>query len=281
LKEPGKAAETKSYIWLIVTGHDGLPPIVTYHYSPTRAHTTAEELLGDFVGFFHTDKYDGYNCLEDHIIRCLCWAHGRRKWYEAITSDIRNRDRSKLAITDLTPAETGYLYCEKLFEIEHKLKDLPPEEKKASRLEKEKPVLKSFWAWLETLKPLGGSKLEKAVTYYKDCREGFENYLKDGRCSLSNNLAENNARPYVVGRKNFLFHNSVDGAKASAIIYSIVLTAKANNLDVRKYVEILLQRMPDYKNEPEGIRKLLPWSPEIQTECHRTEIGKSPEPKDS
>ena len=79
LKEPGKAAETKSFVWLIVTGDDGLPPIVTYHYSPTRAHTTAEELLGDFVGFFHTDKYDGYNCLEDHIIRCLCWAHYPRR----------------------------------------------------------------------------------------------------------------------------------------------------------------------------------------------------------
>ena len=281
LKEPGKDAETKSYIWLIVTGNDGLPPITTYHYSPTRAHTTAEELLGDFTGFFHTDKYDGYNCLEDHIIRCLCWAHGRRKWYEAITSDIRNRDRSKLAITDLTPAEIGFLYCEKLFELERKLKDLSPEDKKASRLELEKPILNSFWAWLDTLKPLGGSKLEKAVNYFKDCREGFENYLKDGRCLLSNNLAENNARPYVVGRKNFLFHNSVDGAKASAIIYSIVLTAQANNLDIRKYVEILLQRLPDYKNEPDGIRKLLPWSPEMQAECHRTEIGKAPGPNAS
>ena len=141
LKEPGKDAETKSYIWLIVISNDGLPPITTYHYSPTRAHTTAEELLGDFTGFFHTDKYDGYNCLEDHIIRCLCWAHGRRKWYEAITSDIRNRDRSKLAITDLTPAEIGFLYCEKLFELERKLKDLSPEDKKASRLELEKPTL--------------------------------------------------------------------------------------------------------------------------------------------
>ena len=78
----------------------------------------------------------------------------------------------------------------------------------------------------------------------------------------------------MVGRKNFLFHNSVDGAKASAIIYSIVLTAQANNLDIRKYVEILLQRMPDYKNEPEGMQKLLPWSPEIQAECQLPKIGK-------
>lgn len=274
LHEPGKTAESKSYIWLIVTGEDGLPGIVTYHYSPTRAHTTAEELLSDFKGFFHTDKYDGYNCLEDHIIRCLCWAHGRRKWFEAISPDIRNRDRSKLELKDLTPAEIGLLYCDKLFEIERKLKGMSADERKAKRLEKEQPVLRSYWEWLETVRPLSGSKLEKAVNYFKDAREGFENYLKDGRCSLSNNLAENNARPYVVGRKNFLFHNSVDGANASSVIYSIVLTAKRNNLDVQKYLEILLQKMPDYKNEPDGIRKLLPWSPEIQEKCQRPQIGK-------
>lgn len=109
LHEKGKTPQSKSYIWLIVTGDDGLPTIVTYHYSPTRAHTTAEELLGDFTGYFHTDKYDGYNCLESHIIRCLCWAHGRRKWYESISPDIRNRDRSGLRIDELTPAETGFL----------------------------------------------------------------------------------------------------------------------------------------------------------------------------
>ena len=122
---------------------------------------------------------------------------------------------------------------------------------------------------MSKLKPVPGSKLEKAVNYYKDAQIGFENYLKDGRCSISNNLAENNARPYVVGRKNFLFHNSVQGAEASAVIYSIVLTAKANNLDIRKYIEILLQKMPDYKNEPDGIEKLLPWSQEMQAECKR------------
>lgn len=269
LKELGKAAETKSYIWLIVTGNDGLPPIVTYHYSPTRAHETAESLLSDFNGYFHTDKYDGYNCLESHIIRCLCWAHGRRKWFDAISPEIRNRDRSKLGLDDLTAAEVGLLYCDKLFEIERKLKDLPADVRKASRLKEEIPILESFWKWLGKLNPLGGSKLEKAVNYFKDAREGFENYLKDGRCSLSNNLAENNARPYVIGRKNFLFHNSVNGAIASSIIFSLVLSAKANKLDIRKYMETVLLKMPDYKNEPEGIRKLLPWSPEMQAECHR------------
>ncbi len=217
-----------------------------------------EELLRGYNGFFHTDKYDGYNCLNGQVTRCLCWAHGRRKWFEAISPAIRNRDRSHMEISDLTPAEIGFLYCDKLFEKERKLKGLAPDEKKVCRLETEKPLLNSFWPWLETLKPLKGSKLETAVNYFSDSRTEFENFLLDGRCSISNNLAENNARPYVVGRKNFLFHNSVDGAKASAVIYSIVLTAKANNIDVQKYIELLLRKMLDYKNEPEGIRNLLP-----------------------
>lgn len=84
---------------------------------------------------------------------------------------------------------------------------------------------------------------------------------------------ENVARSYVVGRKNFFLHNSVDGARASAIVYSLALTAKANNLDVLKYFEILLKRMPDYQNEPEGIRTMLPWSPEMQSECHKPGHG--------
>lgn len=106
----GREATSKSYIWLIVTGDDGLAPIITYHYSPSRGHKVPEGLLGDFKGYFHTDKYDGYNCLEGHVVRCLCWAHGRRKWYDAIPVSLKNRDRSKIKdLNDLTVAEIGFL----------------------------------------------------------------------------------------------------------------------------------------------------------------------------
>ena len=269
LHEKDRPATSKSYIWLIVTGEDGLPPIAVYHYAPTRGHEIPEFLLKDYNGYFHTDKYDSYNCLENHLIRCLCWAHGRRKWLEAMPADIRNRDRTGMKVEELTPAEVGFLYCEKLLLTDKRLKGLLPEEKKAKRIEKEKPILNSFWTWLEGVSPLPGSKLEKAVNYFADSRERFENYLKDGRCSLTNNAAERIARYYVIGRKNFLFHNSVEGAEASTILYSIVRSALANNLDDLKYLEILLQRMPGMNDEPEGLRKLLPWSPEMQAECQK------------
>ena len=121
--------------------------------------------------------------------------------------------------------------------------------------------------WLETVNPAGGSRLAKAVTYAKNQKPYMENYLLDGRCSISNNIAENIARPYAVGRKNFLFHDTVRGARASAIVYSLVETAKLNHLNIYAYLETVLLYMPDYKNEPEGIEELMPWSEMIQQRC--------------
>ena len=98
----------------------------------------------------------------------------------------------------------------------------------------------------------------------------------DGRCSISNNIAENIARPYAVGRKNFLFHDTVKGARASSIIYSLVETAKYNNLNIYAYLETVLLYMPDYKNEPESIEELMPWSEMIQQRCRiksKSEVG--------
>ena len=99
------------------------------------------------------------------------------------------------------------------------------------------PYGRAYWSWLETVNPAGGSRLAKAVTYTKNQKPYMENYLLDGRCSISNNIAENIARPYAVGRKNFLFHDTVKGARASSIIYSLVETAKLNNLNIYAYLE--------------------------------------------
>ena len=137
----------------------------------------------------------------------------------------------------------------------------------AKRLEEETPIWDEFWSWIETLDPSGGSKLEKAVKYALNHRESLMNYLLDGRCEISNNSAERKAKVYATGRKNFLFHDSVDGAKATAIVMSLVETAKANNLNAYKYLYTLLLYMPDYKNEPAGIEQLLPWSTFVQDKC--------------
>ena len=169
----------------------------------------------------------------------------------------------------MIPAEVGLAYCNKLFFLEKQFRDLTPEERKDRRQETEMQVWESFYAWLEQLNPVKRSKLEKAVIYAKNHKKALRNYLQDGRCEISNNAAERRAKSYAIGRKAFLFHTSTAGAEASAVMYSIVETAKANNLNVFQYLYTVLLYMPDYKNEPAGIEQLLPWSTFVQDKCSR------------
>ena len=259
LKEDGKTAQSRSYMWLYGSGNDGLPPIRLYDYQPSRGGYHAEEFLKGFSGYLICDGFSGYNKLKG-VIRCGCLAHMRRYWKEALPGKTRKS-------SDKTPAEIGLDYCNQLFELEKEYADLDADTRKAERLETEPAIWEAYWSWLETVNPAGGSRLAKAVTYAKNQKPYMENYLLDGRCSISNNIAENIARPYAVGRKNFLFHDTVKGARASAIIYSLVETAKLNNLNIYAYLETVLLYMPDYKNEPEGIEELMPWSEMIQQRC--------------
>ena len=175
----------------------------------------------------------------------------------------------KDANAPLTNAEIGRDYCNQLFTIEESLKELSPEERKHKRLELEKPVLEAFWCWVESLNALKGSALGKAVTYAINQKPYMKTYLLDGRCALSNNVAENAIRPFTVGRKNWLFADSTKGATTSAAVYSIIETAKANNLNVYTYLEYLLLYMPDtdWRNHPEYLDDLMPWSEAVKTEC--------------
>ena len=261
LKEEGKKPQTKSYMWLYRTGNDSKAPVILYDYQPSRSGDNAASYLKDFQGYVHSDGYSGYNKLEG-ITRCGCWAHLRRKFVEAIPD-------KKAADAPLTNAEIGRDYCNQLFKVEESLKDLTPEERFCKRLELEKPILEAFWCWLESLTVLKGSALGKAVTYAMNQRPFMENYLLDGRCAISNNAAENAIRPFTVGRKNWLFADTPKGASASAAVYSIIETAKANGLNVFAYLQHLLLYMPDtdWQNHPEELDDLMPWSPEVQEQC--------------
>ena len=261
LKEEGKKPQTKSYMWLYRTGNDGKAPIILYDYQPSRSGDNAASYLKDFKGYVHSDGYSGYNKL-DGITRCGCWAHLRRKFVEAIPD-------KKAVDAPLTSAEIGRDFCNQLFKVEESLKDLTPKERFCKRLEVEKPILEAFWCWLESLTVLKGSALGKAVTYAMNQRPFMENYLLDGRCAISNNAAENAIRPFTVGRKNWLFADTPKGASASAAVYSIIETAKANGLNVFAYLQHLLLYMPDtdWQNYPEELDDLMAWSSEVQEQC--------------
>lgn len=165
------------------------------------------------------------------------------------------------------PAEVGLAYCNRLFFLERQVKDLSATERKQRREELEKPVWEGFWKWVSSIRATGGSKLAKALKYSVNHRETVMNYLLDGRCEISNNAAERRTKSYAVGRKASLFHVSEAGAEASAVVNSMVETAKANKLNVFQYHYTVLLYMPNYKNEPGGIEQLLPWSEFIKEHC--------------
>lgn len=262
LNEPGRKNTTDSYMWVYGTYAGSKTPIRIFEYQPTRSGTCPQNFLKGFKGFLHTDAYKGYEKVPE-ITRCFCWTHLRRYFVDAIPKDIKDPEATLPSI--------AIKYCNKLFEIEKGLEKLQPDERKKQRLEQEKPVLDAFWSWVNENADscLPKSKLYTAFNYALNQKEGLMNYLLDGNYSISNNLAENSIRPFTIGRKNWLFSGSPKGAKASAAAYSIIETAKANNLNPYKYLKFIFKNLPDiqFPHDPEFLSNILPWSPEVQANC--------------
>ena len=262
LKEKERRPQSKSYVWLVRTGEDGEIPIILYSYTPTRAGKNAAEFLKDAEpGYFlMTDGYQGYNKVPE-ANRCCCWAHIRRYWLRAIPKG-HEKDYTN-------PAVQGLLYCNKLFEYERSYREKGLSLKRIynRRVKDEKPVIEAFLSWLDGLHPKTGDNIIRAITYTNNCRPYMMNYLKDGACSLSNNLSENSIRPLVVGRKNWLFSDTPAGAKASMNVYSMIETAKENELDPLKYLTFLLENRPNANMSEDELAKLAPWSEEAKKKC--------------
>ena len=256
LHEPERKAQTDSFMWLFRTGEDGLPEIILYHYTETRKRTNAADFLKGFSGYLETDAYQGYNDLPG-ARRCYCWAHVRRAFIDAIPKG-KELDFSN-------PAVQGVQFCSKLFEYEKvsKAKGHSHEERKKYRLEKEQPVIEAFWEWIDAQQPRKGSRMEKAVNYALNQKNGLSTYLEDGRCSLSNNLSENAIRPFTVGRKNWLFSDTPKGATSSAVCYTMVEMAKAHNLNIFRYLEYILSKRPGKEWADDKLEAISPWSEEL------------------
>lgn len=264
MKEHNRKNTTKSYMWVYGTAKSCSEPIRIFDYQPSRKGVNPQRFLNGFEGYIHTDAYAGYNKVPQ-VIRCLCWAHLRRKFVDALPKKIDNPSE--------TLAGQGIEYCNQLFEIEKQLVDLTSEERKIKRLELEKPILEVFWSWIDetlssgTVLPKG--KLITAINYTRNHKQEFMNYLLDGDCVISNNLAENSIRPFTIGRKNWLMSGSPKGAKTSAAIYSIIETAKANGLAPYKYLEFIFKELPgvQFHRHPEFLEEFLPWDEYVQKIC--------------
>lgn len=262
LKEPGRKNTSDSYMWVYCSIKNAVKPIRYFEYQPGRGGKYPESFLKGYEGYIHTDAYSGYNAVSG-VKRCLCYTHLRRAFVDALPKNIHTPEASK-------PAE-AILRLNQLFDIEAELETLSPDQKKKERLILEKPLLEDFWSWAEknAIGELPKSKLSKAFHYALNNREGFFHYLEDGNCSLSNSLAENCIRPFVIGRKNWLFSGSPNGAEASAGIYTLVETAKANGLAPMKYIKYILSDMPGsaFLEHPEYLDDHLPWNPLVKEFC--------------
>ncbi|MED4568071.1 IS66 family transposase [Brevibacillus agri] len=264
LREPGRSAETQSYLWLYRTGRMG-PPIVLYDYRTTRGGEHPRNFLTGFGGYLHVDGYAGYHKVKD-VTLVGCWAHARRKFDEALKALPASQDKNE------TAAQQGLQFCNQLFAIERELKDVTPEERYTVRMERSKPILDAYLAWLRQQRPrtLPKSLLGQAIAYSLNQRDKLTAFLQDGRLEIDNNRSERSMKPFVIGRKNWLFANTPRGAKASAIIYSVIETAKESGLNPFKYLTHLfeqLPQLPDLKN-PETLDSLLPWSPSLPLTCN-------------
>jgi len=252
LNEPGRAAQSKSYMWVLATTQSSVP-IVLYHYSASRGSEVPSTLLPDFTGALMVDGYNGYGavCTNNQLTRLGCWAHARRKFIDAQ----RQQPKGKTGKADIA------LGCiQKLYRIEKLSKDSPVHERLAIRRAQAKPIIDKLKQWLD--KSLSNSPpkstLGEALVYLHNQWSRLISYLDDGSRPIDNNHAENAIRPFVIGRKNWLFSSSQSGARASANLYSLIETAKSNQINPYDYLKRIFTELPNLQN-PDDIESLLPW----------------------
>jgi transposase len=263
LDEPGKAPQSKSYMWVQTSG-TGETPVVLFDYDPTRSGKVPRRLLEGFQGYLQTDAYAGYHRAADELglIAVLCMAHARRYFVDALRAlglnpnklPARPPDKARRLLTAL-----GYFRT--LYTIERRIRGRPPEERYAVRQAESAPVLERFHRWATDIRPKVPPKTElgKALAYLLEHWEGLTRYLDDGKLEIDNNRVENAIRPFVTGRKGWLFSATVEGAAASARLYSLVETAKANDLEPYAYLRHVLTWLPRAECA-DDIDALLPWN---------------------
>jgi len=267
LRESDREPETDSYMWMYRTGRDG-PHIVLYDYQTTRAAKHAGRFLSGYTGWLQTDGYSGYDAVPG-IRQAGCWAHARRYFTNALAVLPKELKNAPCA------SREGLAFCNRLFDVERGLAEVDDAARLAARRELCPPILDAFHDWLRKTRPGVAPKslLGKAVVYCLNQWPKLTAFLQDGGLELDNNRAERSIKPFVIGRKNWLFSNTPRGARASAIVYSIVETAKENGLKPFEYLTFLFERLPNLDEaDSAAIEDLLPWSDSIPDCCRMKKV---------
>jgi len=253
LKEKDRSPTSQSYMW-VQTGGPPDKPVVLYDYDPSRSAAVPIRLLEGYKGYLMTDGYAGYNEIErtQGIERLACWAHVRRRFVDAV----RVQPKGKRGKADEAVALIG-----KLYGIEREFKESSIEARHLARQSRSVPVLAELQVWLQKTQPLVTPKsaLGTALAYMGDLWSRLTRYTERGDLPIDNNRCENAIRPFVIGRKAWLFSDTPAGAHASAVIYSLVQTAKANGLEPYAWLRRVMRDLPAAKTVEE-VEALLPWN---------------------
>ena len=250
LKDPDRGNKKKSYMWVYKGGEPSKPSIV-FQYHPSRSGKIAKEFLSGFKGYAQTDGYGGYDFIEKEleIYQVFCMAHARRKFMDVVKK-IKNKPGL---------AHEAVSMIRELYKIERQAKDMSTSERFMIRLTKAKPIMDKIKVWLDNhiMTILPKSETGKAIAYMHKRMPGLYRYLEHGDIEIDNNGIENAIRPLALGRKNYLFMGSPEGAKAAANFYSLLGTCAANNVEPYKYFQAMLDRIRYCKTE-DDYRALLP-----------------------
>jgi transposase len=253
LNEPGKNAQAQSFMWVL---RSTVPTCaaVLFHYEPSRAGRVANDLLEGFGGALMVDGFPSYNsvCEKNTITRLGCWAHARRKFIDAQKAQPKGKTGK---------ADQALTYIQQLYRIEFEIKEKTREEKFNARQQQTKPTIDKLKSWLDdsVARALPKSLTGKALYYLHEQWPRLIRYIDSGDYPIDNNPAENAIRPFVIGRKAWLFSASQQGADSSANLYSLIETAKANGIEPHAYLNKIFTELPNAKTL-QDIEALLPWN---------------------
>ena len=268
----GRPAGSKSWMWVYRSGHlYQKEQIVLYEYQKTRNTSHPREFLKDYSGICLTDGYQVYHSLEkekEDLTIAGCWVHCRRRFVEAlkvIPKEARSKSNAYLVMKQI----------QAIYREEGKLQDLTAEERLQQRQVVVKPLVDALFAYLKKthIEVSPKSKLGDAYGYTLNQEKYLRVFLADGEVPIDNNAAERAIRGFCIGKKNWQAIDTVSGAKASAIIYSIAETAKANNLKPYEYFEYLLSVIPEHMEDKDMkfLEELLPWSKSLPENIRKPE----------
>ena len=273
----GRDTRSKSYMWVHRTGELSRGgPVVLYEWKPTRHHRHPVEFYRDYHGVVVTDGLQQYHLAEKEVegfTNANCWTHARRFFADAVKAMGKNdaAARRSTAFQALTRIAA-------IYKLEEGLKTLSPEERLKERQKSIRPLVEEYFTWAKVMISdtvvLPKGKTAQGLNYSINQEKYLKVFLEDGEVPIDNSAAERAIRPFCIGKKNWVLINTVRGAEASAMLYSIAETAKANNLNTFTYFEYLLTRLPEAVDEKGNIDTskldpLLPWADELPAQCHK------------